>query len=137
MKVLKKKEGLNISKKEVLFNINHKITDKNKYVIGVKKNNETFKYKINKILDDDIYVLAPVNDFKSEAVCPKSCAGELLDLTLQEEMEIYYQFRPLPLTKNQQYYKKMLGVGKVRFELQADRLVWMGKPARWFTHMAG
>ena len=102
-------KNIKLMPKNIIFNINKNIVDKTLYVIGVQKEGELYKYKIEQKISDRVYILSPTSDFKSSEVCPEICSGSLLQLNPREEMEIYYKFRPLPANKNQEVFKNLFG----------------------------
>ena len=100
---------IKLKPKNIIFKINKNIDDITLYIIGVKKEGELYKYKIDHKISDKIYVLFPISDFKSSEVCREICSGNLVQLNPNEEMEFYYKFRPLPLNNNQEVFKNLFG----------------------------
>jgi len=112
-KKLTKKHLENI--KDVLVKLDQKVINPFIHVVMVKTSDNEYRFKFQKIIDENLFIIKPLNDFNVSTVCPGVCKYSLIKLNAKEEFEIYYRNKPLRRNDRQKIYDELFGDVKVRY----------------------
>ena len=124
---------LDISGNRITVKSSQDLLDIKKFIYVIKKGREEYKFKIEKKLDKNEFVLKPVKDIKSQEICQKSCTGIPLKLSPIEEFEIYYRLMVPNLTNKEEFFSNFSGVAALKYSTAGAYSVG-GKPVGLVYH---
>lgn len=101
--------------KDVLIRLNETVSNPFLNILVVKPGDTEYRFKFQKDLSENLYLIKPLSDFIVDTVCPDKCSASVVKLNASEEFEIYFKNKPLRRNESEKVYDGLSGDVKVRY----------------------